>query len=155
MMSESGSTAFYRQSLIGVALAFAVVMACQGDSVIMKNGIVYRSQGAPDRDNTLLYISDGLKRVVVRDSKVQRIEAEQCVSDRRKVSARAADERPWRDPARGGHQREGRPLERARAAFVRVLFEAEQADPDGAGDHRDRPAHRSSFEGLTASGSAG
>ncbi len=74
MMSESGSTAFYRQSLIGVALAFAVVMACQGDSVIMKNGIVYRSQGAPDRDNTLLYISDGLKRVVVRDSKVQRIE---------------------------------------------------------------------------------
>ena len=41
----------------------------------MKNGIVYRSQGAPDRDNTLLYIADGLKRVVVRDSKVERIEA--------------------------------------------------------------------------------
>jgi len=45
------------------------------DSVIMKSGIVYRGQGAPDRDNTLVYISDGLKRVVVRDSKIEKIEA--------------------------------------------------------------------------------
>ena len=45
------------------------------DSVIMKSGVVYRSMGAPDRDNTLVYISDGLKRVVVRDSKIERIEA--------------------------------------------------------------------------------
>ena len=29
----------------------------------------------PDRDNTLVFISDGLKRVVVRDSKIERIEA--------------------------------------------------------------------------------
>jgi hypothetical protein len=48
---------------------------CRGDSVIMKNGMVYRGAGAPDRDNTLVYISDGLKRVVVRDSKIERIEA--------------------------------------------------------------------------------
>ena len=48
---------------------------CRGDSVIMKSGIVYRSMGAPDRDNTLVYISDGLKRVVVRDSRIERIEA--------------------------------------------------------------------------------
>ena len=41
----------------------------------MKSGIVYRGQGAPDRDNTLVYISDGVKRVVVRDSKIERIEA--------------------------------------------------------------------------------
>jgi len=47
----------------------------RGDSVIMKSGIVYRGQGAPDRDNTLVYISDGIKRVVVRDSKIERIEA--------------------------------------------------------------------------------
>jgi pimeloyl-ACP methyl ester carboxylesterase len=40
----------------------------------MKSGIVYRGLGAPDRDNTLVYISDGLKRVVVRDSKVEKIE---------------------------------------------------------------------------------
>ena len=59
-----------------------LVAACRADSVIMKNGIVYRSQGAPDRDNTLLYIADGLKRVVVRDSKVERIEANNAVPDR-------------------------------------------------------------------------
>jgi len=48
----------------------------RGDSVIMKSGLVYRGLGAPDRDNnTLVYISDGLKRVVVRDSKIERIEA--------------------------------------------------------------------------------
>ena len=41
----------------------------------MKSGIVYRGLGAPDRDNTLVYISDGLKRVVVRDSKIEKIEA--------------------------------------------------------------------------------
>jgi pimeloyl-ACP methyl ester carboxylesterase len=62
-------------SLAGLVLSFAGLTASRGDSVIMKNGIVYRSQGAPDRDNTLLYISDGLKRVVVRDSKVERIDA--------------------------------------------------------------------------------
>jgi pimeloyl-ACP methyl ester carboxylesterase len=42
----------------------------------MKNGIVYRSVGAPDRDNTLVFIWDGLKRVVVRDSKIEKMEAD-------------------------------------------------------------------------------
>jgi pimeloyl-ACP methyl ester carboxylesterase len=75
MTSDSGIRALSHGVLMGVALAFAAGTVCRGDSVIMKNGLVYRSQGAPDRDNTLLYISDGLKRVVVRDSKVERIEA--------------------------------------------------------------------------------
>jgi pimeloyl-ACP methyl ester carboxylesterase len=48
---------------------------CRGDSVIMKNGMVYRGLGTPDRDNTLVFISDGLKKIVVRDSKIERIEA--------------------------------------------------------------------------------
>jgi pimeloyl-ACP methyl ester carboxylesterase len=48
----------------------------RGDSVIMKSGIVYRSQGAPDRDNTLVFIWDGLKRVVVRDSKIAKVEGD-------------------------------------------------------------------------------
>jgi len=43
---------------------------------MMKTGIVYRGQGAPDRDNTLVYIWDGLKRIVVRDSKIERMEAD-------------------------------------------------------------------------------
>jgi pimeloyl-ACP methyl ester carboxylesterase len=41
----------------------------------MKSGIAYPSVGAPDRDNTLVFIFDGLKRVVVRDSKIEKIEA--------------------------------------------------------------------------------
>ena len=75
MTSDCGKKAFSRRGLVALALAVTLGTACRADSVIMKNGIVYRSQGAPDRDNTLLYIADGLKRVVVRDSKIERIEA--------------------------------------------------------------------------------
>jgi pimeloyl-ACP methyl ester carboxylesterase len=68
-----------RRKLSAGALAagcvLATVVACRGDSVIMKSGVVYRSIGPPDRDNTLVYISDGIKRVVVRDSRIERIEA--------------------------------------------------------------------------------
>lgn len=46
---------------------------CRGDSVIMKNGMVFASQGTPDKDNSLVYIWDGLKRVIVRDSKVEKM----------------------------------------------------------------------------------
>ncbi len=44
----------------------------RGDTVVMKNGVSYR--GVIDRDNTIIWIYDGLKRVVVRDSKVARVE---------------------------------------------------------------------------------
>jgi dienelactone hydrolase len=59
-------------------LALAVVTLgsraeCRADKVIMKNGLVYVSQGNPDKDNSLVYIWDGLKRVVVRDSKVEKM----------------------------------------------------------------------------------
>jgi pimeloyl-ACP methyl ester carboxylesterase len=43
-----------------------------GDTVTMKNGAVYR--GTVDKDNTIVWIFDGLKRVVVRDSKIAKIE---------------------------------------------------------------------------------
>jgi pimeloyl-ACP methyl ester carboxylesterase len=75
MTSDCGKKAFSRRGLVALALAATLGTACRADSVIMKNGMVYRSLGAPDRDNTLLYIADGLKRVVVRDSKIERIEA--------------------------------------------------------------------------------
>jgi pimeloyl-ACP methyl ester carboxylesterase len=61
---------------LGAGWALQGGAPCRGDSVIMKNGIVYRSLGAPDRDSTLVYIWDGLKRVVVRDSKIERMEAD-------------------------------------------------------------------------------
>ncbi|WP_406700818.1 PHB depolymerase family esterase [Singulisphaera sp. Ch08] len=41
-----------------------------GENVVLKNGIVYR--GSVDQDNTIVFIDDGLKRVVVRDSKIAR-----------------------------------------------------------------------------------
>ncbi|MGP0066843.1 MAG: hypothetical protein ACLQGP_25040, partial [Isosphaeraceae bacterium] len=50
--------------------------ACRGDSVIMKNGMVYPSQGTPDKDYSLVYIWDGLKRVIVRDSKIDKVIAD-------------------------------------------------------------------------------
>src|SRR5579875_3783561 len=48
-----------------LALAVTVLWPlseCRADRVIMKNGLVYISQGNPDRDNSLVYIWDGLKR---------------------------------------------------------------------------------------------
>jgi hypothetical protein len=42
----------------------------RGDTVVMKNGTIYR--GTVDNDNTIVFIFDGLKRVVVRDSKIAR-----------------------------------------------------------------------------------
>jgi dienelactone hydrolase len=58
-------------------LALAAAVACpaltgRADSVVLKNGIVYR--GVVDRDKPIFFIYDGLKRVVVRDSKVARID---------------------------------------------------------------------------------
>ena len=67
----------------------------------MKSGIVYRGLGAPDRDNTLVYISDGLKRVVVRDSKIERIEADNAFRTGETVSVGAADGRARRADAQG------------------------------------------------------
>ena len=65
---------FWRSAVAGACILSASGNGL-GDSVIMKSGLVYRGQGAPDRDNTLVYISDGVKRVVVRDSKIERIDA--------------------------------------------------------------------------------
>jgi len=64
--------------ILGLAAVFfgPVVGHTRADTVTMKNGIVYRCQGAPDRDNTLVYMWDGLKRIVVRDSKIDRISAD-------------------------------------------------------------------------------
>jgi pimeloyl-ACP methyl ester carboxylesterase len=68
-----------RSRVVGIVASFGLLMLAiaaesRADSVIMKSGIVYRGIGAPDRDNTLVYISDELKRIVIRDSKIQKIE---------------------------------------------------------------------------------
>jgi pimeloyl-ACP methyl ester carboxylesterase len=59
--------------LIGVLPLVVHVTPCAADTVIMKNGLVFLSQGTPDKDNSLVYIWDGLKRIVVRDTKVEKI----------------------------------------------------------------------------------
>ncbi len=62
-----------RLFLVAAVASLGTAAECRADRVIMKNGLVYVSQGSPDKDNTLLYIWDGLKRVVVRDSKVEKM----------------------------------------------------------------------------------
>jgi predicted esterase len=58
-----------------VALASGIGSPGRGETVTLKNGIVYR--GTVDRDNTVLSIFDGLKRVILRDSKVAAIGPEE------------------------------------------------------------------------------
>ncbi len=60
---------------IGWTLGLALPPAdARADTILMKSGLVYRSLGPPDRDNTLVFINDAIKRVVVRDSKIEKIE---------------------------------------------------------------------------------
>jgi pimeloyl-ACP methyl ester carboxylesterase len=60
--------------LIMMASALATIAggAALGDLVVMKNGMIYR--GEVDKDVPLVHIYDGLKRVLVRESKVQKID---------------------------------------------------------------------------------
>src|SRR4051812_14268374 len=58
--------------LNALLLALLITAVGRGDTIVLKNGNVYR--GVIDRDNTLVWIFDGLKRVVIRDSKIARIE---------------------------------------------------------------------------------
>jgi pimeloyl-ACP methyl ester carboxylesterase len=62
--------------IAGAVLGLSTWAPCQGDTVRMKNGLVFTSQGAPEKDNSLVYIWDGLKRVVVRDSKIDKMVAD-------------------------------------------------------------------------------
>jgi pimeloyl-ACP methyl ester carboxylesterase len=61
---------------LAAILALPAIGGARADTVTMKNGIIYRCQGTPDRDNTLVYLWDGLKRIVVRDSKIDHITAD-------------------------------------------------------------------------------
>ena len=61
--------------LLGVCLgllALSTAAPGRADTIVLKNGNVYR--GVVDKDNTVVSIFDGLKRVVIRDSKIARSE---------------------------------------------------------------------------------
>src|SRR5688572_20982916 len=62
-----------RLGILAVLLA-TLGPAARGDTVFMKSGNVYR--GEIDRDNTIVFVFDGLKRVVVRETKIAKIESE-------------------------------------------------------------------------------
>src|SRR5262245_29856648 len=57
--------------MLVAVLAVGISPSARGEAVTLKNGIVY--SGTIDRDNTILSIFDGLKRVILRDSKVAAI----------------------------------------------------------------------------------
>ena len=59
---------------IGLTASALGAVAAQGDTVVLKNGVVYR--GTVDREKPLLWVYDGLRRVVVRDSKVAKIDSD-------------------------------------------------------------------------------
>jgi dienelactone hydrolase len=64
-----------KSSILGPALLGIIAGGTAlGDTVALKNGLVYR--GTIDRDNSVLSIFDGLKRVILRDSKVDHIESD-------------------------------------------------------------------------------
>ena len=73
-----------RWLVVGLVVAAAGVVG-RADTIVLKNGVVYR--GVVDRDKPLLWVYDGLKRVVLRDSKVARIESDASL---RKVAGPAS-----------------------------------------------------------------
>lgn len=69
----------FRSRCLALTLATSLAffgggIGTRGDSVVLKNGVVYR--GVIDQDKPILWVYDGLKRVVIRDSKVARIDSD-------------------------------------------------------------------------------
>ena len=62
--------AFWLSLIGGFALVASLAVA---ETITLKNGVVYR--GSVDKDNTIVSIfdTDGLKRVIIRDSKIASI----------------------------------------------------------------------------------
>ena len=121
-----------------VLLALSTAVPGRADTIVLKNGNVYR--GVVDKDNTLVSIFDGLKRVVIRDSKIARIEPD--------ASFRNLEWFKIEQPlvVHGGSmpkevsERQGRALERQGPPPVPVRCGAVgQAGEHGAGDQRDGP----------------
>jgi hypothetical protein len=71
-MMQKMAIRFWCHALLVSGLLWTVPSG-RADSIYMKNGIVYRSMGQPDKDGTLVYMWDGLRKLVVRDSKIEKI----------------------------------------------------------------------------------
>jgi len=98
--------------LIAIAVIGTPAIPSRGDSVVLKNGVVYR--GVLDRDNTIVWVYDGLKRIVVRDSKIARIESDASYRNLEVFQDRAAADRPRRPDAQGDLEHQAGALEQPR-----------------------------------------
>ncbi len=65
-----------RCSILFVSAVIASGPALPADTIRMKNGQTFLSIGPPDRDGTLVFLWDGLKKTVIRDSKIERIDSD-------------------------------------------------------------------------------
>ncbi len=144
----------FGRGLTIAAGALAVLGACavRGDDVYMKNGLVYK--GTVDKDNTLRQISDGLKRVVVRDSKIARVVPRDSY---RRFEAFGIDQPIEVHSGVMPSAAYGivvDPLGREGPARVPLREPVQQDGPDAAGDHLAEPAdgrlpgHRRLLEGC-------
>src|SRR4051812_37035720 len=61
-------------------LLLTVTVPTLGDTIVLKNGLIYR--GTTQQDNTLVFVYDGLKQVVIRDSKIARRVADNSVGNK-------------------------------------------------------------------------
>ncbi len=62
-------------AIVALSLTHSSVL---GDSIVLKNGTVYR--GFLDKDNTLAFVYDGLKRTIFYNSKIDRVESDNSFS---------------------------------------------------------------------------
>jgi hypothetical protein len=74
MLNRRPSRRSWAALLALLSLAIVASRATRSDTIVLKNGLIYR--GVVDRDNTLLWVYDGLKRVVLRNTRVARIESD-------------------------------------------------------------------------------
>ena len=61
-------------AVVALTALLAAGPAARGDTVTLKNGLVYR--GTVDKDDTVVSVFDGLRRIIFHDTKVARTEAD-------------------------------------------------------------------------------
>jgi dienelactone hydrolase len=67
-----------------MAGSWITATVARADTVVLKNGTIYR--GTVDRDNTLVFVSDNLKRIIFYNSKIQKVESDTGFSKNERFS---------------------------------------------------------------------
>ena len=79
MADSSGFPVSGRLALLVVLVVATSAPTARADTILLKNGAAYR--GTVDRDETIVWIYDGLKRVVIRNSKISKIQPDASLSN--------------------------------------------------------------------------